>query len=156
MKGGTAKAKRPYRPRPKEVVSRTMSRIRGKDTGIERALAMAMWRQGLRYRKHYKAPGTPDFAFPGVKVAVFCDSAFWHGRDWPKLKEQIRANRNFWLPKIERNIARDAEVNRLLASEGWVVLRFWDDEIERDPEGCARKVLEAVEVRRPRQHSYKP
>ena len=118
-----------------------MSRIRGKDTAIERKLGSAMWKAGLRYRKQLNIPGKPDFAFVGARLAVFCDSHFWHGYGWMDgAKQAIKTNRHFWVPKIERNIARDAEVNRTLSAEGWTVLRFWEDEILTKTEVCMERV----------------
>lgn len=106
-----------------------------------------MWRQGLQYRKQYrKVPGRPDFAIVHAKVAIFCDSSFWHGRGWPDAAAAFRTNRDFWLPKIEGNIRRDAEVNELLARLGWTVLRFWDDDILKRTDACVATVLRTLEV----------
>lgn len=126
--------------RSKEVVSYNMSRIKGSGSKIERLLGSAMYSLGLRYRKQYKVFGKPDFAFPRYKIAVFCDSTFWHGKDWENLKKTIKTNRNFWLSKIERNIERDQEVNSALREQGWTVIRFWEDEIINEPLACAKKV----------------
>ncbi|MBR4504987.1 MAG: very short patch repair endonuclease [Candidatus Methanomethylophilaceae archaeon] len=121
-----------------EQIHYNMSRIRGKDTGIELALRKELWSRGLRYRKNYRgAEGTPDIAFPGVKVAVFCDSEFWHGRDWEERKGTIKSNRDYWIPKIERNIQRDSEVDDALRRDGWVVIRFWGEEIDKRLSWCA-------------------
>ena len=134
-----------YQPRPKAVVSRYMSRIRGKDTAIERKLGSAMWKAGLRYRKQLKIPGKPDFAFVGARLAVFCDSLYWHGYGWTDgAKQAIKKNRHFWVPKIERNIARDAEVNRILTADGWTVLRFWEDEILTNTAACVERVRDVL------------
>lgn len=104
-----------------------------------------MWAAGIRYRKQYrKVPGRPDFAIPGAKLAIFCDSSFWHGRGWPDAASVFRTNREFWVPKIERNIRRDAEVNRLLADIGWKVLRFWDDDILKQSGMCVASVLRTL------------
>ncbi len=130
--------------RPKEVVSYNMSRIRGSGSVIEKKLGGAMFRLGLRYRKQYPIFGRPDFAFPSAKVAVFCDSAFWHGRNWETAKDEIKVNREFWIPKIERNMKRDSEVNRRLEAEGWKVVRFWDDEIFEDSDACASSVRRLI------------
>jgi DNA mismatch endonuclease (patch repair protein) len=134
--------------RAPEVVSYTMSRIRGKNTGIELALRRSLWRAGLRYRLHRKGlPGTPDIIFSTAKVAVFCDSSFWHGRDWATKKSKLKTNRNFWIAKIERNMARDVRVSQQLRSMGWIVLRFWDLQIEKDLATCVRAVTEAIRSR---------
>jgi DNA mismatch endonuclease (patch repair protein) len=114
-------------------------------TRIELKLGSALWAAGVRYRKQYrKIPGRPDFAVPKAKLAIFCDSSFWHGRGWPASAVQFRTNSEFWLPKIERNIRRDEEVNRLLAELGWTTLRFWDDEILKQTNECVAQVLDAI------------
>ena len=125
---------------------KNMQAIRGKDTSIELKLRNELWSRGVRYRKNCKQVyGHPDLAFIGKKVAVFCDSEFWHGFDWVNRKESIRTNREYWIPKIERNIERDKEVNEKLKSEGWTVIRFWGREIQKDAERCAQIVILALE-----------
>lgn len=125
-----------------------MSRIRCKDTKIEVALRKELWSRGLRYRKNVKTiPGKPDIAFIGKKVAVFCDSEFWHGYDWEYRKTDIKTNKDFWITKIERNIQRDLEVNQLLEEKGWVVLRFWGKEIQKDLQRCADTIEDTVKER---------
>ncbi len=104
-----------------------------------------MWQAGLRYRKQGKLQGKPDFVFLGPRVVVFCDSHFWHGYGWQDGgKEAFKKNRDFWIPKIERNIARDEEVNRQLRADGWTVLRFWENEIVNDTEACVDRVKVAL------------
>ena len=127
---------------------RTMQAIRNKDTGIEMMLRKELWSRGIRYRKNYKGiAGHPDIAFIGKKVAVFCDSEFWHGYDWENAKEKIHSNREFWIAKIERNIQRDLDVNESLKNDGWVVIRFWGKEIKSDVGKCADKICEAINNR---------
>lgn len=129
----------------REQISYNMSRVRSTGSVIESRLGRAMWATGLRYRKQYvKMPGRPDFVIVRSKIAVFCDSSFWHGRNWPRAAQAIKSNREFWIPKIERNIARDKAVNRALRELGWKVLRFWDDQIFGGAERCAQRVLDAV------------
>lgn len=82
--------------------------------------------------------------FMGKKVAVFCDSEFWHGYDWENRKKDIKSHQDFWIPKIERNIQRDAEVNDKLKSEGWTVLRYWGNEIKNNLLTCADEIEKAV------------
>lgn len=121
-----------------------MKAIKCKDTQIEVMLRHEIWNRGLRYRKNVKTVfGTPDIVFTSKKLAVFCDSEFWHGYDWENRKKFIKSNTSFWYAKIERNMARDAEVNENLKSNGWVVLRFWGDEIKNDVSHCADIVEEA-------------
>ncbi len=125
-----------------------MSRIRCKDTKIEVELRKELWSRGLRYRKNVKnIPGKPDIAFIGKKIAVFCDSEFWHGYDWEHRKNDIKTRREFWIPKIEKNIQRDLEVNQLLEEQGWIVLRFWGKEIQKNLSGCADRIEKVVRER---------
>lgn len=131
--------------RTPEETSRIMTRIRGKDTAIERALRQELRRRGLHYRKNVRAlPGCPDIAFAQYKVAVFCDGEFWHGRDWAKHKKDFHRNTAFWVAKIERNRARDRNVNATLRANGWRVLRFWERDIYRDVKSVGAKVEAAL------------
>lgn len=120
---------------------RNMQAIRSKDTKIERVLAKALWSRGYRYRKNDKTVfGKPDFTFKRHKVAVFVDSEFWHGKNWETQKERIGTNRDYWLKKIENNIARDKKVNESLTTIGWIVLRFWGKEVEKNLESCVERL----------------
>jgi DNA mismatch endonuclease Vsr len=124
---------------------KNMQAVKSKGSKIERLLAKELWAMGLRYRKSYTAVlGKPDFAFIGPKVAVFCDSEFFHGKNWSVKKHEIKSNREFWYKKIEGNIRRDKEVNKALLSAGWTVIRFWGKEIKSNPKRCAEKVFHAV------------
>ncbi len=117
---------------------KNMQAVKSKDSKIEVLLRQELWKRGLKYRKNVKTVfGHPDIAFIGKRVAVFCDSEFWHGYDWTKRKSDIKSNQEFWISKIERNMARDEEVNEYLTSHGWVVLRFWGKQIQKDAAGCA-------------------
>lgn len=129
-------------------ISYNMSRVKNKDSAIEVALRKELWSRGLRYRKNVKIVlGKPDIAFMGKKVAVFCDSEFWHGYNWKVKQEEIKSHRDFWIPKIERNINRDKEVNAALEADGWKVLRFWGDEIKKDVKACADLIVDALKER---------
>ncbi|MDO4833514.1 MAG: very short patch repair endonuclease [Bacillota bacterium] len=129
----------------KEQISYNMSRIKNKDSKIELMLREELWKRGLRYRKNVNhITGKPDMAFIGKKVAVFCDSEFWHGFDWEKRRDDLKSNKEFWVKKIERNMQRDEEVNKALSEDGWTVLRFWGKEIKRDVTACADIIEEAV------------
>lgn len=129
----------------KEQISFNMSRVKNKDSDIELLLRKELWRRGLRYRKNVKSIyGHPDIAFISKKVAVFCDSEFWHGYDWERRKADFKTNTDFWIPKIERNMERDKEVTDKLTSEGWTVLRFWGKEIKKETSACADRIEKAV------------
>ena len=131
-----------------EKRSRTMSRIRSKDTSIELALRRALWHAGIRYRKNYKKlPGTPDIAITKHHIAIFCDGEFWHGKDWDEKKHRIKSNNAFWTDKIERNISRDCETDRQLRIRDWTVLRFWGDEIRDDLEACVDEIKHVIQQR---------
>ncbi len=129
----------------KEQKSKNMRAVKNKGSKIEKLLAKELWSNGLRYRKNDKTIfGTPDFVFKGLKIAVFCDSEFWHGKDWEIRKNDFKSNQEFWIPKIERNIQRDKEVNEYLSKNDWTVLRFWGKEIEKDAYHCMLKVKKVV------------
>lgn len=126
----------------KEQRSKNMRAIKNKDTSIERTLRKVLWEKGYMYRKNCKdVYGKPDIVFKKQKLAIFCDSKFWHGYDWENQKKTIKSNRDFWFPKIERNIMRDKEVNEKLKQNGWNVLRFWEDQIEKDTNSCLNKII---------------
>ena len=129
----------------KEQRRKNMRAVKSKGSKIELLLGKAMWAKGLRYRKNDKTViGKPDFTFKKYKVAIFCDSEFWHGKDWEIRKHEHKSNIKFWHQKIERNIERDKEVNIELSKDGWEVLRFWGKEIERDLINCLIKVENAI------------
>ena len=128
----------------KEKRSEVMRAVKSSGTKIEVALAKALWKSGVRYRKNNpKVFGKPDLTLRG-KVAVFVDGEFWHGKDWEQRKGRIKSNAEFWTRKIERNMQRDSEVNSRLSGEGWTVLRFWGRQVEKDLDGCVRAVVEAM------------
>ena len=111
---------------------KNMQAIRSKDTSIEIKLRKALWEKGIRYRKNYKAViGKPDIAITKCKIAVFCDSDYWHGYDWENRNQRIKSNREYWIPKIERNMERDRQVTKALEDDGWLVLRFWEWQIKK-------------------------
>lgn len=124
---------------------KNMQAVKNKDSKIECLLRNELWQRGLRYRKNVKSVfGHPDIAFIGRKIAIFVDSEFWHGRDWENRKKDFKSHQEFWIPKIERNIQRDIEVNEKLQSDGWTVLRFWGKEITNSVHECADKIEKAV------------
>lgn len=123
---------------------KNMQHIRSKDTSIEIKLRKALWHEGIRYRKNYKAlPGKPDIAITKYRIAIFCDSSFWHGRDFDS-KKPVETNHKYWNTKIRSNMERDREVNQSLRLMEWIVLRFWDIDINKRLEECIQTVKEAV------------
>ena len=125
---------------------KNMQAVKNKDSRIELLLRKELWKRGLRYRKNVNAIfGRPDIVFIGKKIAVFCDSEFWHGFDWKNKKNEIKSRQDFWIPKIERNIRRDTEVNDILCADGWLVLRFWGKDIENNTNACVDDIVRATE-----------
>lgn len=128
-----------------EQRKKNMQAVKNKDSAIEVMLRKELWRRGLRYQKNSnKVYGHPDIVFLGKKIAVFCDSEFWHGYDWENRKEEIKSHQDFWIPKIERNIQRDNDVNTRLQESGWTVLRFWGKQIKSNTAACADIIESAV------------
>ena len=126
-----------------EKSHKNMSRIRGKDTSIEVTLRKALWRKGYRYRKNLKdLPGRPDIALTKYKIAIFCDSEFFHGKDWDSLKKQLERGKNpdFWIEKISKNIERDRKINQELEEAGWTVIRFWGKDIQKNVDSCVKQI----------------
>ncbi len=126
--------------------SENMSRIRGKDTSIEIILRKALWAKGIRYRKTCKdLYGKPDICFKGKKVAVFCDSEYWHGKYLMEGRYIPKTNTEFWVKKIKSNIERDKKVNEELKLQGWTVIRFWGEEINKELESCVKKIIDTID-----------
>lgn len=130
-----------------EQAHKIMSSVHSKGTDIEVKLRKALWNNGLRYRKNLKTlPGKPDIAFTKYRLAVFCDSEFWHGKDWEILKSKLEKGTrpDFWIAKIERNRNRDMQTNQELEYMGWTVLRFWGKEILSQTDKCVRVIEETI------------
>jgi len=124
---------------------KNMSNIKSKNTSIEIILRKALWQEGIRYRKNVRAlPGKPDIAIYKYKIAIFCDGELWHGKDWETRKEKIGTNREYWIPKIERNIKRDNLNEKELEKMGWIVLRFWGKYIKKNIESCVEEIKNTI------------
>lgn len=130
----------------KEQRSYIMSRNRGRDTNPEIILRKALWKKGIRYRKNYrKLPGTPDIALLRQRIAIFVDGDFWHARNhFEHPGEQILSNRKYWTKHLSRNVEHDREVNDALTQSGWLVLRFWESDIQKNLEKVIAEILEYV------------
>ena len=126
----------------KEQRSKNMQAIKNKGTKDEVLLAKKLWRIGLRYRKNDNSVfGKPDLTFKRYKIAIFIDSEFFHGKDWETEKYKIKSNREFWWPKIERNITRDITVNQVLENAGWKVIRFWSKSMRKNIDACVETIM---------------
>ena len=124
-----------------------MQRIKAKDTSIEVKLRKALWNKGYRYRKNYGSlPGKPDIALTKYKIAIFCDSEFFHGKDWEVLKPRLEKSNNsqYWISKISRNREHDDEINKRLLFEGWTVIRFWGKDIQKNADKCVKVIEETI------------
>ncbi|WP_431126810.1 very short patch repair endonuclease [Flagellimonas flava] len=122
--------------------SKIMGKIRGRNTKPELAFRKALWTAGYRYRIDYKKLiGKPDIVLKKYRTAIFIDGEFWHGHNWEERKHKIKTNKEFWIPKIERNIQRDQEVNEALAEMGYTVFRFWESEIKKELHRCLDEVI---------------
>ena len=126
---------------------KNMQHIKSKDTSIEMKLRHALWERGYRYRKNVrKLPGSPDLVLTKYKLAIFCDSELFHGKDWEVLKPRLEKGNNpeFWIKKITRNRERDDEINKTLLYLGWTVIRFWGKDILKDTDTCIKVIEEAI------------
>lgn len=124
-----------------EQRKKNMQAVKSSGSKIEKTLGKELFRRGYRYRKNYKKIyGKPDFVLVKHKIAVFCDSEFWHGKNWNVAKRDFKSNKGFWFTKIEGNIKRDKLVNRTLKKQGWIVMRFWGKAILEDCNSCVDKI----------------
>ncbi len=131
----------------KEQRRKNMQHIKARDTSIEVKLRKSLWNKGYRYRKNYDGlPGKPDIVLTKYKIAIFCDSEFFHGKDWEVLKPRLEktSNSKYWISKISRNRERDDEINKRLLFEGWTVIRFWGKDIVKNVDECVRVIEEAI------------
>jgi DNA mismatch endonuclease (patch repair protein) len=125
--------------------SAAMKKIKSKNNANEIKLRKHLWALGYRYRINMKSIlGKPDLVFIRENVVVFIDGDFWHGYNWESRKEKLKTNREYWIPKIERNIQRDKETTFKLSMEGWKVIRFWEHEIEKSFDNCIREIIDVL------------
>ena len=128
----------------KKTRSKIMSKIRSKNTSLEINFRKLLWKHGLRgYRIHYNLPGKPDIVFVSKRIVIFLDGDFWHGYNWKGLGKV--PPKEYWQEKIQKNIERAKKYNKQLRKEGWVVLRFWEHEIKKNPEKCIKVVKDVWE-----------
>lgn len=125
-----------------EQRSYTMSRIRSRNTKPELVVRKLAHSRGLRFRIHERRlPGCPDLVFAAAKVVVFIDGDFWHGWRFPRWKGKLS---QYWESKITGNRKRDRSNYRRLRHCGWIVIRVWEHEVERDPEKCVDRIQRAI------------
>lgn len=130
-----------------EQRKKNMKNIKSKDTSIELIMRKALWNKGFRYRKNYDLlPGKPDIVLVKYKIAIFCDSEFFHGKNWGNLKEKLKKSKNsdFWINKISNNIERDNNVDKQLMAMGWSVIRFWGEDIKKNTDVCVKTIEDLI------------
>lgn len=128
--------------------SENMSRVKAKNTSFEMLLRRKLWARGLRYRANDKTVfGKPDIVFKRKKIAVFIDSEFWHGKDFLENKNIPKANNDFWVNKLKRNIERDKEVNEFLTQEGWKIIRIWSKDLKKNLKTYVDRIYDEVRNR---------
>jgi len=128
--------------------SSLMKKIKSEKTAPEILLQKALRKEKIKFRKNYRIlSGIPDIALLDKKVVVFIDGEFWHGYRWRIKKKKIRANRSYWIPKIERNIIRDKKNTSELKRNGWIVLRFWQHQINKDLSKCIQEIRSKIKKR---------
>jgi len=133
----------------KDQRRKNMQAVKSSGSKIEQMVGSELWKRGYRFRKNDKSVfGKPDFVFKRLKVAVFCDSDFWHGRNWETKKNEHKSNIEFWHKKIERNIERDKEVTEHLEESGWIVVRMWGTDIKNNLYLCIGKIEQAIQCRK--------
>ena len=130
--------------------SEIMSHIRAKGMKPEILVRRLAHSMGYRYRLHRKdLPGKPDLANKKAKWAIFVHGCFWHQHADPgcKIARRPKSNREYWLPKLERNVTRDAEHQVQLRALGWDVLVIWECEVKAGP-FFLKKATKYLESRR--------
>jgi DNA mismatch endonuclease (patch repair protein) len=126
-----------------------MRRIRSKDTTPELTVRKLVWGLGYRYRLHVRElPGCPDLVLRRLKKAIFVHGCFWHQHRHCREGRPPGSRTSYWLPKLQRNVARDVAARRALTRLGWAYLTLWECEIERDP-AIAKKLRTFLEGRSP-------
>lgn len=138
----------PY-PEPKDAAATRVGQgNRRSGTRPEVALRSSLHRRALRFRKDLNVDAgerkvRPDIVFTRARVAVFVDGCFWHG--CPEHRVVPGRNREYWIPKLRRNVERDRDVDRALGSAGWLVVRVWEHE---DPVAAAERVARILDTQR--------
>jgi len=127
--------------------SNLMRKIKSNKTSPEILLQRGLKKEGFKFKKNYhKLAGKPDIVLLDNKIAIFVDGEFWHGYNWKTKKRKLKANRSYWIPKIERNILRDRKNTRILKKEGWKVLRFWQQQITKELPKCLYKIKNTMKT----------
>ena len=136
----------------RDQIRKNMQAVRSSGSKIEIKLIKALWGKRYRFTKNDKRIfGNPDIVFIKLKIAIFVDSEFWHGKNWTHRKKEHKTNVEFWHDKIQRNIKRDKEVNRYLKNNNWKVIRIWGDDIKNRFENILNKIEITINEERNKQ-----
>lgn len=129
-----------------EARHKNMQHIKSVDSKAEIKLRLALWHKGIRYRKNWKKlPGKPDIVLTKYKIAIFVDGDFWHAKGHLENPgEQVSTRREYWIPKLKNNVARDKEINNELSEMGWLVLRFWESDVKNRLAWCVDKIIASL------------
>ena len=123
-----------------------MANVKLKNGTAECLLAKKLWHCGFRYRKNDKRfPGSPDIVIPKYKLAVFVDGEFWHGKDWDVRRQRLQRNKEYWIEKIEENMARDIRNDHKLIELGWTPIHFWEKDVLKKPDECVEKISQLMQ-----------
>lgn len=115
----------------KEVRSRNMSHIRSTSTKPEEKVRKYLFSKGFRYRKNVRGlPGCPDIVLPKYRSVIFVNGCFWHKHDCPRFVWPS-SNQEYWIPKITRNVERDAKNQQTLKAMGWQIITVWECELKK-------------------------
>lgn len=127
----------------KKQRSYNMSMIRSKNTKPELVLFKAMKKAGIKFKKHYKITGKPDAVLLKEKIAIFIDGTFWHGKNFKNNKDKLPI---YWQDKISNNIKRDRKNRKLLRNKGWLIIKFWDDDVIKKTEIVMNKIIKNIKL----------
>jgi len=125
----------------KEKRSEVMSKIKSSGTKIEIRMKIALEEAGIKFEYQPKIYGKPDFLIP-PNIVIFCDSSFWHGRNWQQLKKRLPDA--YWREHIGNNRKRDRIVISALKNEGYIVIRYWDEEINKNINKCIKQITKSM------------
>lgn len=129
-----------------EETSLRMSKVKLKRGDAEALLAKKLWHKGYRYKYNDSSlPGSPDIAILKYRIAIFVDGEFWHGKDWEHRKEKLKRNRDYWIKKIEENMARDIRVDRELFAIDWIPVHFWSKDVMKYPDDCISEIENIID-----------
>ncbi len=131
----------------KEQRSRNMSHIKSKDTSIEIKVRKYLYHHGFRYRKNVKElPGKPDIVISKYRVAIFVNGCFWHHHYNCKLATMPKTRKDYWIPKIQKNIDNDIKHYHELEQMDYRVIVVWECELGKLFEYRMKNLIEEIKI----------